>query len=64
VVCRQGRNAGDVSIANLTLRPEIVWELFLPDVGDGALYKFEVIRADGSVGLKADPMGFGSQHPP
>ncbi|MEJ6813099.1 MAG: 1,4-alpha-glucan branching protein GlgB [Octadecabacter sp.] len=41
-----------------------VWEVFLPDVGDGALYKFEVIGADGSVGLKADPMGFGSQHPP
>jgi 1,4-alpha-glucan branching enzyme len=23
-----------------------VWELFLPDVGDGALYKFEVLGAD------------------
>ena len=41
-----------------------VWEIFLPDVGDGALYKFEVIGADGVARLKADPMGYGSQHPP
>ena len=41
-----------------------VWEIFLPDIGDGALYKFEVVGADGVRRLKADPMGFGSQHPP
>ncbi len=41
-----------------------VWECFLPDVGEGALYKYEVISADGSLTLKADPVGFGSQHPP
>ena len=41
-----------------------VWEIFLPQVGDGALYKYEVVGADGSVVLKADPVGFGSQHPP
>lgn len=40
------------------------WEIFLPDVFEGALYKYEVIGADGSVGLRADPVGFGSQHPP
>lgn len=41
-----------------------VWEVFLPDVGDGDLYKYEIIGANGSVALKADPVGFGSQHPP
>jgi len=41
-----------------------VWEIFLPGVGDGALYKFEVIGANGERRLKADPLGFGSQHPP
>lgn len=41
-----------------------VWELFLPDVGDGALYKFQVLDANGATRQKADPMGFGSQHPP
>ncbi len=35
-----------------------VWELFLPGVGPGALYKFELrSRHDGSLHLKADPYG-------
>ena len=41
-----------------------VWEIFLPGVKDGAFYKYQIVGADGSVGLKADPVGFGSQHPP
>ena len=41
-----------------------VWEIFLPDVGDGAIYKYEILGADGGLHLKADPMGFGAQHPP
>lgn len=41
-----------------------IWEVFLPAIGDGALYKFEVVGGDGVLRLKADPMGFGSQHPP
>ncbi|MCL4108715.1 UNVERIFIED_CONTAM: hypothetical protein GTU68_049056 [Idotea baltica] len=40
-----------------------VWEVFLPDVAEGALYKYEIIGASGR-SLKADPVGFGSQHPP
>ena len=41
-----------------------VWEIFLPGVDDGALYKYEAIGADGATQLKAVPVGFGSQHPP
>ncbi|MEM7641086.1 MAG: 1,4-alpha-glucan branching protein GlgB [Pseudomonadota bacterium] len=41
-----------------------VWEIFLPDIGDGALYKYEIVDATGATRLKADPVGFGSQHPP
>jgi 1,4-alpha-glucan branching enzyme len=42
-----------------------VWEIFWPHVGDGARYKFEIIGQDGMTQpLKADPVGFGSQHPP
>lgn len=42
-----------------------VWELFLPDVGEGAAYKYEIIdHAGARLPLKADPIGFGSQHPP
>ena len=41
-----------------------VWEVFLSQVSDGDLYKYEVVGADGRTVLKADPVGFGSQHPP
>ena len=41
-----------------------VWEIFVPDLGEGALYKFRITGADSVVRDKADPVGFGSQHPP
>ncbi|MGW1432813.1 1,4-alpha-glucan branching enzyme [Streptomyces sp. NPDC002431] len=41
-----------------------VWELFLPGVGDGALYKFDVCRPDGSHTLRADPMARRTEVPP
>ncbi|MBK4217540.1 1,4-alpha-glucan branching protein GlgB [Paracoccus caeni] len=41
-----------------------VWEIFLPDLGDSTLYKYEILDAHGDLALKADPVGFGSQHPP
>ncbi|NGP05459.1 1,4-alpha-glucan branching protein GlgB [Rhodococcus sp. 14C212] len=41
-----------------------VWELFLPDVEPGALYKFRVHGRDGSVLDKADPMAFATEVPP
>ena len=34
-----------------------VWEIFVPDVGEGALYKFEIKSADGALILKSDPYG-------
>ena len=45
--------------------PTGVWEVFIPALGDGTLYKYEIVGADGAlVPLKADPVGFGAQHPP
>lgn len=42
-----------------------VWEIFLPDLGEGTIYAYEILGADGTpLPLKADPVGFGSQHPP
>ncbi len=41
-----------------------VWECSVSGAGDGALYKFAIAGADGVTRQKADPMGFGSQHPP
>ena len=42
-----------------------VWEIFVPGVGEGAHYKYEIIGHEGMMQpLKADPVGFGAQHPP
>lgn len=41
-----------------------VWEIFLPAVREGATYKYEILGSNGLLPLKADPVGFGSEHPP
>ncbi|MFD4530447.1 1,4-alpha-glucan branching enzyme, partial [Streptomyces sp. NPDC058470] len=41
-----------------------VWELFVPAIGDGELYKFDITRADGSHTLRADPMARRTEVPP
>jgi 1,4-alpha-glucan branching enzyme len=35
-----------------------IWELFVPDVGPGTLYKYEIRTRSGGTVLKADPYGF------
>ncbi|NBZ86072.1 1,4-alpha-glucan branching protein GlgB [Stagnihabitans tardus] len=45
--------------------PTGVWEVFIPGLKDGVSYKYEIRTHDGVVQpLKADPVGFGSEHPP
>jgi len=39
-----------------------VWEIFLPGVGPGAHYKFEISGADGGLVEKSDPLAFFSQN--
>ncbi len=42
-----------------------VWEIFIPGVSYGTLYKYELIGRDGSLlPLKADPVGFGAEMRP
>jgi 1,4-alpha-glucan branching enzyme len=41
-----------------------VWELFLPDVGAGTRYKFQILGQDRVWREKADPMAFASEIPP
>ncbi len=42
-----------------------IWEIFLPGLSAGALYKFEIRGASGEVlPLKADPFALRSEHPP
>ena len=42
-----------------------VWEIFIPGAGEGQAYKYELIGPSGQLlPLRADPVGFGAQHPP
>jgi 1,4-alpha-glucan branching enzyme len=41
-----------------------VWELFVPGVGDGTKYKFEILGPDGLMRRKADPMARRAEQPP
>ncbi len=38
-----------------------VWEIFIPHVAEGDLYKYEIKDVDGEIRLKADPYAFRSQ---
>jgi 1,4-alpha-glucan branching enzyme len=42
-----------------------IWEIFMPGVGPGAAYKYELRTPAGEIlPLKADPVGFGAEHAP
>ncbi len=41
-----------------------VWELFVPSIDEGELYKFEIVRPDGTTTLRADPMARRTEAPP
>jgi 1,4-alpha-glucan branching enzyme len=41
-----------------------VWELFIPQIGAGTLYKFEIVTREGDIRVKTDPFAFKlEQHP-
>ena len=48
-----------------TMRKRIdsgIWEIFIPDIDEGSVYKFEIIgRHGGLLPLKADPFGFAAE---
>jgi 1,4-alpha-glucan branching enzyme len=41
-----------------------VFELFVPGIGVGTLYKYEIKTGNGDLRLKTDPMGREMEHPP
>jgi 1,4-alpha-glucan branching enzyme len=41
-----------------------IWELFIPGVGSGERYKYEILSADGELLLKADPYAQEAEVPP
>jgi 1,4-alpha-glucan branching enzyme len=52
--CHQMRSLGSAG----------VWEIFIPGIGEGAHYKYEVRNRQGQIGLKTDPYGFFFETPP
>ena len=59
-------NSWDGRLHPMRLHPGIgVWEIFLPGVGPGAAYKFEIRGPGGDLlPLKTDPFAFRAEHPP
>jgi 1,4-alpha-glucan branching enzyme len=41
-----------------------IWEIFIPGLPEGHLYKFEVVSAQGNLVLKTDPYAFATEAPP
>jgi 1,4-alpha-glucan branching enzyme len=41
-----------------------VWEIFIPDIGPGVKYKFDILGRDGVWRQKADPMAFAAETAP
>ncbi len=44
--------------------PSGVWEIFIPRLGSGEGYKYEILGAHGILPLKADPVALATQMPP
>ena len=56
-------NSWDGRVHSMRCRIEAgIWEIFIPGVGIGAHYKFELIGASGELFNKSDPFAFFSQH--
>lgn len=45
----------------MELRSAGVWELFVSDLGPGAIYKYEIVSPYGALLLKADPYAFAAE---
>ncbi len=64
------RVVGDFNFWNGTATPMRslgscgVWEVFVPEIGAGTRYKYEIIGRDGVRRLKADPMAQATEIPP
>lgn len=44
--------------------PAGVWELFVPRLGPGESYQYEILDAQGVIGLRADPVALATEPPP
>jgi 1,4-alpha-glucan branching enzyme len=47
-----------------SMGPSGIWELFVPGVGSGERYKYEIRTQAGDLQLRADPVAFATEMPP
>jgi 1,4-alpha-glucan branching enzyme len=47
-----------------SLGPSGIWEIFIPDLGEGTLYKYEIKNLHGHLTIKTDPYGYLYEVPP
>jgi 1,4-alpha-glucan branching enzyme len=40
-----------------------LWEIFIPGLAEGAVYKFEILASEGDILLKSDPFAFAAEVP-
>jgi 1,4-alpha-glucan branching enzyme len=57
-------NGWDERTYQMSRRGVGVWEVFVPDLELGTLYKYSVLAADGARRLKTDPYAFATEVPP
>jgi 1,4-alpha-glucan branching enzyme len=58
-------NGWDGRVHPMRLHPgNGIWEIFIPDLTEGTVYKFEILPKDGPPVLKADPYAFTFELPP
>ena len=64
------RVAGDFNFWDGTAHPMRslggtgIWELYVPNIEDGTIYKFQILGRDGQWREKADPFAFATEVPP
>ena len=47
-----------------SLGPSGIWEIFIPDLGEGTLYKYEIKNIHGQITIKTDPYAYLYEVPP
>ena len=57
-------NAWNRTAHPMRLRDAGIWEIFLPGLGEGSIYKYSVLAKNGHEQQKSDPYGFAAEIPP
>ncbi len=54
-------NLWDGRVHPMRNHPSGIWEIFIPGLGEGQVYKYEILSTTGEILLKSDPYGFAAE---